>query len=65
MSRLVQRLDERQDYETPPELVAELAKEFGPFEVDVAATTANAKAPVCYTPEIDGLAQTWGGGSAG
>jgi phage N-6-adenine-methyltransferase len=57
--RLVQHQDERQDYETPPELVASLSLEFGPFDVDVAATEANKKAPRCFTPEIDGLAQEW------
>lgn len=59
--RLVQKQDERQDYETPPELVAELAEEFGPFEVDLAATEANKKAPRCFTPEQDALAQDWTG----
>lgn len=59
--RLVQRLDERQDYETPPDLVAELAAEFGPFEVDFAATEANKKAPVAYTPEMDSLSLEWSG----
>lgn len=57
--RLVQKLDERQDYETPPKLVAALAAEFGPFLIDYAATEANKKAPVCFTPEQDSLAQVW------
>lgn len=57
--RLVQRLDERQDYETPPELVASLAAEFGPFLIDYAATEANKKAPKCYTPEMDSLSLPW------
>lgn len=59
--RLVQRQDERQDYETPPGLVADLAAEFGAFEIDVAATHANKKAPRCWTPAEDGLAQDWAG----
>ena len=59
--RLVQLLTERQDYETPPELVAELAAEFGPFEVDFAATEANKKAPRCFTPEQDSLSLDWSG----
>ena len=58
---LEQSLEERQDYETPPELVAELAQEFGPFDVDVAASEANKKAPKCFTAEIDGLKQDWTG----
>lgn len=59
MPKLVQLLTERQDYETPPELVAKLEAEFGPFEIDYAATEANKKAPVCFTPEQDSLRQVW------
>jgi site-specific DNA-methyltransferase (adenine-specific) len=59
--RLVQRLDERQDYETPPELVAALSAEFGPFQFDFAATEANKKAPTAYTPEMDSLSLVWSG----
>lgn len=58
---LVQRLDERQDYETPPELVLSLSLEFGPFEIDFAATQANKKAPRCFTPDVDALKQDWTG----
>lgn len=61
MQRLVQLQTERQDYETPPALVAALAAEFGPFEIDLAATEANKKAPRCFTPEQDSLAQDWTG----
>lgn len=59
--RLVQLLTERQDFETPPELVASLSLEFGPFEIDFAATEANKKAPRCFTPEADALKQDWTG----
>lgn len=59
MQRLVQLLTERQDYETPPELVAELAAEFGPFLIDYAATEANKKAPKYFTPEMDSLSLAW------
>lgn len=58
---MIQRLDERQDYETPPELVAALSAEFGPFEFDFAATEANKKAPTAYTPEMDSLSLVWSG----
>jgi site-specific DNA-methyltransferase (adenine-specific) len=54
-------MDERQDYETPRSLVASLSLAFGPFDVDVAATEANKKAPRCFTPEVDGLRQDWTG----
>jgi len=59
--RLIQRQNERQDFETPPGLVADLAKEFGPFQIDFAATEANKKAPRCFTPEQDSLKQDWTG----
>jgi site-specific DNA-methyltransferase (adenine-specific) len=61
MQRLVQLLTERQDYETPPELVGSLSLEFGPFEIDFAATEANKKASRCFTPEVDALKQDWTG----
>lgn len=59
--RLVQRHDERQDYETPPDLFLSLSQEFGPFDVDVCAVQETAKVPVFYSPEQDGLAQEWTG----
>ncbi len=58
---MIQLLTERQDYETPPALVAELSAEFGPFEFDFAATEANKKAPIAYTPEMDSLSLVWSG----
>lgn len=66
--RLVQRQDERQDYETPPELFLSLSQEFGPFDVDVCAKPINAKLPTFYGPGSplgswaqDGLAAPWVG----
>lgn len=61
MQRLIQRHDERQDYETPPELVAALAAEFGPFQVDFAGSEANKKAPIVFTVEQDSLSLDWTG----
>jgi phage N-6-adenine-methyltransferase len=48
---------------TPQWLVDQLAEEFAPggFDLDPAATAANAKAPRFYTAVDDGLAQPWTG----
>lgn len=51
----------RHDWETPPELFAELERTYGPFTLDPAATHQTAKAPAYFTPEEDGLAQPWSG----
>lgn len=48
----------KQDWCTPQELYNELNNEFN-FVADVAATEKNKKVPFCYTPEIDGLKQSW------
>lgn len=47
-------------WETPQELFDSLNDEFH-FETDVCATKENAKCPVFYTPEIDGLSMHWCG----
>nr|WP_107689045.1 DNA N-6-adenine-methyltransferase [Neisseria wadsworthii] len=44
---------------TPQDFFDKLNAEFG-FETDVCALPENAKCPVFYTPEVDGLKQTWG-----
>jgi phage N-6-adenine-methyltransferase len=49
----------RADWETPPELFAEYDREFQ-FTLDACATELNAKCRRFFTPEIDGLAQSWG-----
>src|SRR5690554_6323664 len=49
------------DWETPPGLIADLEREFGPFDLDVAAAPHNAKAPKYFTEEDDGLTQDWYG----
>lgn len=48
-------------WETPQNFFDELDKEFH-FSCDVCATRENAKCAKFYTPEQDGLKQTWGGG---
>lgn len=47
-------------WETPQAFFDELNAEFH-FELDVCATAENAKCPVYYTPEVDGLSQPWRG----
>lgn len=47
-------------WETPQEFFDELNNEFH-FELDVCALPENAKCAVYYTPEMDGLSQTWRG----
>lgn len=59
--RLVQGHNERQDYETPPALVAALSERFGPFQVDFAGSEANKKAPIVFTAEQDSLSLSWDG----
>ena len=48
-------------WETPQDFFDELNKEFR-FACDVCAIEENAKCAKYYTPEQDGLKQTWGGG---
>jgi len=50
----------RNDWETPPWLFEVLHQEFN-FTVDAAAQPHNAKLPRYWTPETDGLRQSWGG----
>jgi phage N-6-adenine-methyltransferase len=49
------------DWATPQEFFDSVAKEFGPFDLDVCADRKNAKAPRFYTREDDGLRQPWAG----
>jgi len=49
------------EWETPAELFQQISDRWGPFDLDAAATAANAKAPKFFTKEDDGLAQVWGG----
>lgn len=48
------------EWETPQETFNALHAEFG-FQVDVCALPENAKCSAYFTPEIDGLAQSWRG----
>lgn len=48
---------------TPQSFFEELNKEFN-FVLDAAATDKTAKCRLYYTPEIDGLAQSWDRGGA-
>jgi phage N-6-adenine-methyltransferase len=48
-------------WSTPPKLVEQLASEFGPFDLDPCCETKTAKAPIFYTPDVDGLSQPWFG----
>lgn len=56
----VHRSSERDDWETPQDLFAELDREFG-FELDVCALDSSAKCERYFTPTDDGLAQDWTG----
>ena len=48
---------------TPQDFFDKLNAEFN-FVLDPAATEATAKCPLFYTPEVDGLAQSWDRGGA-
>lgn len=49
------------DWHTPPEIVADLAAEFGDFDLDPCCRAETAKAECYYTKEDDGLANPWFG----
>ena len=49
------------EWPTPQWLVDQLAAEFGPFDLDPAATAGNAKAPAFFTADDDGLSRGWHG----
>lgn len=53
----------KMDWCTPQKFYDELNREFS-FVADVAATEQNKKAPICYTPETDGLSNSWQFGGA-
>lgn len=46
---------------TPPALFADIEGRYGPFTVDVAADSSNAKCVEYFTKEDDGLTQKWKG----
>jgi phage N-6-adenine-methyltransferase len=49
------------EWPTPQWLADQLAAEFGPFHLDPCATRDNAKAPVFFTKQMDGLSLPWFG----
>jgi phage N-6-adenine-methyltransferase len=49
------------EWPTDPAMFAELASEFGPFDLDPCSNAANAKCPAYFTREDDGLSQAWTG----
>ena len=63
MNNMVSRAlfsSDRQVWQTPDELFRQLDAEFG-FELDVCATADNAKCRHFFSPEQNGLKQTWRG----
>ena len=53
----------KMDWCTPQDFFDRLNEEFG-FVLDAAATDETAKCPLYYTPETDGLSQSWDCGGA-
>lgn len=47
------------EWPTPDYLFKDIVQEFGPFDLDPAATPENAKAPRFFTQEQNGLKQDW------
>lgn len=47
------------EWSTPADFFAAVSRRFGPFDLDVAATAENAKAPRFFTRAENGLAQPW------
>jgi len=53
-------LSEKADWGTPQSLFDQVDQEFQ-FDLDVCATDENAKCPLYFTEEVDGLIQPWTG----
>lgn len=51
----------RDEWYTPDSVFLPLAEEFGPFDLDVAASALNTKAKLFYTDEDDALTKPWPG----
>ena len=61
----IDRANSRQDWATPPEMIAACEKRFGAITLDLAAAAHNAKAAHFYDEAADSLSQSWhetGGG---
>jgi phage N-6-adenine-methyltransferase len=54
-------LDVVDDRGTDPEFFAKMVERFGPFDLDAAASAANAKCERFYTLDDDALTQPWNG----
>ena len=52
---------DRQDWGTPPDFFARADRSWGPFDLDVCATTDNARCARYFSPDDDGLARPWSG----
>lgn len=57
----VSKLSQSDEWRTPNWLVEQLARAFGPFELDVAAAPWNHQAPRFFTREQDALKRRWFG----
>lgn len=55
----INRAESSGDIWTPQVFIDAVERNWGPLVVDLAATTASAKAPTYYTPEQDSLKQDW------
>jgi len=51
----------KNDWGTPWDLYFKLAAKFGPFDLDVCASEGNAKAPIFFTEQDNGLKMDWFG----
>lgn len=51
----------RQDYQTPPSVLAAIARQFGPIAIDLACRTDNMVAPlgICEDKQLNSLKQDW------
>jgi phage N-6-adenine-methyltransferase len=49
----------KQDYSTPPEFLAAVARRFGRIDFDLFASDANAVGKAWFTAEQDAFAQSW------
>ena len=52
---------ESTEWETPDEFFTEMNTLYGAFTTDVCATPENAKCPMYYTKDTNGLTQSWSG----
>lgn len=52
---------ESTEWETPDDFFTEMNTLYGAFTADVCATPENAKCPVYYTKDTNGLTQSWSG----